>query len=699
MAYSSQPWGGSSYSSQGHLAVYTPHTPQSQQPSLMPNQSLPVVSPQPLLPQPTSPQIMKSQPLLPTPTVVTQPVTSLPQRPITQPSAIAPQPQPSLQQPVPPQSITSQTPQTSQPMMPVFPQSEPQIPITSQSLPFSQPPQSSSQSSSQSLSRPLASQTPTISEISVQPSALITPQPIAQPVAPQPIAHPIEPQPIAQQPISHSIASDPFKATQQPLSTQPQQQPQLPLQSQPQPHSAQSAQPNIISSFAPHLEHPELISSDTTLVRLPQNRAPIVLPPLSEIAVSHDHLPPLPFGPPIQVSHITLKPREHREAQVVVASEPFQSMSLSEKTDPILPPFPSLTPAPAPTPAPAQSTPATSTIETIASTTEVVDSPTLLPEPTATASPPVPSTPSWLCQPLLSARALTDSQAKCIMCWKNPIDTFNIPCNHSVLCVVCANSLMFAPPKCNVCDQITNLTLHFSGFALPPDPSFLKSIRSHECPICQQQKETNHFVAIQRCGHLVCMDCLVGHVRAALSDRSLFPIRCPTHCGHEITSSNLKYLASCSGLTLEQSELEKVERFEIESSGGEKFECPGCHKLLLGANALVHGNCPYCSQSIATLAPIPTAADLLSDQTISRSSKSCPRCKAPITHYHFHGCHHITCPCKYEFCYVCCGPAGKCGCKWQGSTFCDPDCGCLPCPDCYPNHPCKTCPGCLRCFQ
>ena len=70
----------------------------------------------------------------------------------------------------------------------------------------------------------------------------------------------------------------------------------------------------------------------------------------------------------------------------------------------------------------------------------------------------------------------------------------------------------------------------------------------------------------------------------------------------------------------------------------------------------------------------------LSREAIEGSSKPCPSCWIPITHFARHGCHQIVCPaCKTRFCYACLredvvGPEhdacdGSCGC-----SECDPGC-------------------------
>ena len=92
-----------------------------------------------------------------------------------------------------------------------------------------------------------------------------------------------------------------------------------------------------------------------------------------------------------------------------------------------------------------------------------------------------------------------------------------------------------------------------------------------------------------------------------------------------------------------------------------------------------------------------------SDGTVASSAnssaisftKKCPKCTAPVAHYHGHGCHHIgVVPCcGHDWCFVCLGahPCKKC------PLFCNDTCGCPLCPECRPMAPCDICQGCPKC--
>lgn len=83
--------------------------------------------------------------------------------------------------------------------------------------------------------------------------------------------------------------------------------------------------------------------------------------------------------------------------------------------------------------------------------------------------------------------------------------------------------------------------------------------------------------------------------------------------------------------------------------------------------------------------------DKLSIRYVAATSKRCPSCSTPFTHYHGHSCHHISpvgikgggCPnCHIHFCYACLSTADEniaergdrksCRCaKGKWGTFCE----------------------------
>ncbi len=103
-------------------------------------------------------------------------------------------------------------------------------------------------------------------------------------------------------------------------------------------------------------------------------------------------------------------------------------------------------------------------------------------------------------------------------------------------------------------------------------------------------------------------------------------------------------------------------------------------------------------------------ADEASMNRLFASSKPCPFCQTPISHFKGHGSHHIRpgggCPsCGQNFCYSCLGSPGV-GTVWlrcpnDCKMNCDKSCDCPDCPDCALGIPCLHCDGpgkgCIAC--
>lgn len=84
---------------------------------------------------------------------------------------------------------------------------------------------------------------------------------------------------------------------------------------------------------------------------------------------------------------------------------------------------------------------------------------------------------------------------------------------------------------------------------------------------------------------------------------------------------------------------------------------------------------------------------------IESSSKPCPFCGIRVSHYQYHGCHHISPPkngrgctgCGKHFCYTCLAEWGDENCPNGCKLFCYAGCGCPVCPECRPGEPCDNC--------
>ena len=195
--------------------------------------------------------------------------------------------------------------------------------------------------------------------------------------------------------------------------------------------------------------------------------------------------------------------------------------------------------------------------------------------------------------------------------------------------------------------------------------------------------------------------------------------------------------------------LTKLSQFSVAATfaSNELVYCPACNVPFFVDDAFRKGavkratcecGCTFCwrclipwarHRAFSSCEAYQRAANALDEDTaryISATSKPCPGCAAPLTHYHGHSCHHISavvddklgggCPrCHTHYCYACLATAAEnerergarqaCRCKvGRWGTFCqtaaivehlveepyphDSRCGCPICPDCRPGVPC-----------
>lgn len=148
----------------------------------------------------------------------------------------------------------------------------------------------------------------------------------------------------------------------------------------------------------------------------------------------------------------------------------------------------------------------------------------------------------------------------------------------------------------------------------------------------------------------------------------------------------------------------------------ESAKCPHCRQRILGTpgpggplifrcTSATCGVvfCGHCNRDYSPDHVCEVRDDMATVAEVARTSKRCPSCNAPVSHYRDHGCHRIRCGnpgCTHRFCYVCLHEVypddddpddealevQTCRCP----PFCPANgsCGCLPCPDCANSRPC-----------
>ncbi|KIK53429.1 hypothetical protein GYMLUDRAFT_1026392 [Collybiopsis luxurians FD-317 M1] len=171
------------------------------------------------------------------------------------------------------------------------------------------------------------------------------------------------------------------------------------------------------------------------------------------------------------------------------------------------------------------------------------------------------------------------------------------------------------------------------------------------------------------CRARYCFDCLKDLVPTCVGDESLFPLRC---CQQFLPVSRVLDLVP-SGL---RTRFEAKSR-EFSTLANDRLYCSNstCSRYLGSAqNFTSRGNhpasCFHCYRLTCALCKEPfhpdencaenTALVQLKAIAAEQHRQTCPRCDR-IIEFH-HGCYHITCSCRMEFCYLCAVPWTNWGC-------------------------------------
>ena len=189
---------------------------------------------------------------------------------------------------------------------------------------------------------------------------------------------------------------------------------------------------------------------------------------------------------------------------------------------------------------------------------------------------------------------------------------------------------------------------------------------SDECIICLQTRR----VAFRApCGHPYCRVCLVGLAEACTRDESLFPLRC---CRKEFTAESIAHLLPADLRTLF-----REKSLEFGTPASQRIYCVNPHcSIFLGSSGetridIVCGTCEtiVCSGCKSTGHPRNDCAEnaslgMLRELASTQHWQTCPGCGAIVELSQ--GCYHMTCRCRYEFCYLCAERWKSCQCvQWN----------------------------------
>ncbi|KAF2396727.1 hypothetical protein EJ06DRAFT_483040 [Trichodelitschia bisporula] len=184
-----------------------------------------------------------------------------------------------------------------------------------------------------------------------------------------------------------------------------------------------------------------------------------------------------------------------------------------------------------------------------------------------------------------------------------------------------------------------------------------------ECNVCGTETKRADIARLPCGAHLFCKGCLKDHFLRAVNDQSLFPPHC---CRKPIPLSMISAQLSAS-------EVQAYKDAELEHTTPHKIYCsnPRCSKFIPPLRITKHkakckcghSTCPRCKRPAHAKGDgcpeDPDLADVLKLGK-KRGWQRCAKCLQMVEKTE--GCDHMTCQCKYEFCYVCGGAYQKCKC-------------------------------------
>jgi len=179
------------------------------------------------------------------------------------------------------------------------------------------------------------------------------------------------------------------------------------------------------------------------------------------------------------------------------------------------------------------------------------------------------------------------------------------------------------------------------------------------CVACLNEMEKTYKV----CQHGYCLPCILSLVRASLKDTTLIPIRC---CQTPFDEKIIYHIG------LSEEELGKYHRFAEEVSEECIIHCHNCSELLKDVDPTTNAtaSCVCCGLKtcVACREAYPHAEGKCKQGWVTylpgENGTQCPWCNRIVELTG--GCHHITCRCRYEFCFVCRKKWKTCTCPlWE----------------------------------
>lgn len=177
------------------------------------------------------------------------------------------------------------------------------------------------------------------------------------------------------------------------------------------------------------------------------------------------------------------------------------------------------------------------------------------------------------------------------------------------------------------------------------------------------------------CGHFYCQDCAVDLVQAFTRDESLYPLRC---CQTPIPANSVVRLIRSARLR----QTFDAKNTEWGVLAKDRIYCcsPTCSAFLGSSVVNKHlagvpctapecrtSTCPRCKQ-VAHPNELDCSANRATDAVRALAAQqgwqTCPGCHTIVELNH--GCYHMTCRCRTQFCYRCAVPWKGCACpQWD----------------------------------
>lgn len=175
------------------------------------------------------------------------------------------------------------------------------------------------------------------------------------------------------------------------------------------------------------------------------------------------------------------------------------------------------------------------------------------------------------------------------------------------------------------------------------------------------------------CSHYWCSGCLQSLIEVYLRDESLHPLRC---CKNAFKPEDVS--SSLRNPRLLKQYTDKRTEFEVPAQNRVYCASPRCSAFLGSSEAQPVGNpdirCGQCrTMTCSTCRDVShggnackasEAVDLLRELARAEGWQTCPGCSTIVDLHH--GCNHMTCHCRAEFCFLCGVRWKNCACpQWN----------------------------------